>query len=154
MAVMTSYEPRRVPVLSAIGGSGMGSGSSFFTGAGAPPPARTHADSSLAALLGRQRRMAAGAHPTRPDGGPDFVRTKTSAGAQRHRRLWDGLGVIIFHWRWGPTPAAVARRFAPRNGSRLSRELTLTLRLSRSNPKSQIPFDSESRIPNPESRSD
>src|SRR5438093_9162199 len=102
---------------------GVAAGASFSYWRQGPPPARTDADASLAALLGRQRRRAAGAYVS------------------------NGAGPHFFQSRRGPTPAAVARRFAPRNGSRLPRELMLTPRPVPI--ESQIPFDPESRVPNP-----
>jgi ribosomal protein S12 methylthiotransferase len=42
----------------------------FFTGDGAPPPSRTHADASPLALHGHRRRMAAGAFPFTGAGAP------------------------------------------------------------------------------------
>src|SRR5439155_21088304 len=57
----------------------------YSTGAGAPPPARTDADASTAALLGRRRRMAAGAPPLAP--GPHRLHSNAAAAFGSHARL-------------------------------------------------------------------
>src|SRR3989475_6345799 len=101
----------------------------FFTGAGAPPPARTDADTSpripsssarratptrlprWGPRCGRRRfSLALGPHPQReltltPRLG--FPRPRLGAPPQRGCRAGGpGVAAGAFHWRWGPTPSA------------------------------------------------